>query len=126
MCLIVFLLIFFPSGLATSVVTSFYWIMIFLSAQTFEAMINFLGWSLSYGMFATICISGTLFIIFLIPETKGKNREQIELHYGRKSTVRRVSLRHSLTHRGIPDSSDSGEGGPGRENPSFQHEEEKV
>lgn len=77
--------------------------MIFLSAQTFEDMINFLGWSYSYGMFATICILGTVFIITIIPETKGKNAEAIELHYGRSSTVRRVSLRLSLVNRGIPD-----------------------
>jgi len=86
-------------------------------------MINGLGWSYSYGLFATLCILGTLFIITIIPETKGKNAEDIELHYGRRSTVRRVSLRNSLVNRGIPDIPPPTQYAGGVNNAGFQAED---
>jgi len=80
-------------GLSTSIVVSLYWTIIFVSAKTFDDLINFLGWTVSYGLFAGICVLGTIFIIMFVPETKGKTSEEIELHFKRKSTVRRVSLK---------------------------------
>jgi len=62
-----------------------------------------LGWTTSYAFFAGVCLLGSFFIFFVIPETKGKTSEEIEIHFNRKSTVKRVSLRNSLTLRNNPE-----------------------
>jgi len=80
-------------GLSTAVVIEFYYILSTLTTLFFGNITESLGWTLSYSMFALICLFGSIFILFVIPETKGKSAEQIELLFKRKSTVRRVSIR---------------------------------
>ena len=83
-------------GLATAVVIEFYYILSTLTTLFFGNITEKLGWTLSYGLFAAVCVIGALFIVFVIPETKGRSAEQIELLFKRKSTVRKVSIRSSM------------------------------
>ena len=40
-----------------------------------------IGVSGAYFMYAAICAAGTLFVLFLVPETKGKNPEELKVYF---------------------------------------------
>lgn len=65
-------------GLAMSVAVSALWIACFLVTYTFPIMNQRLGAAGTFATYAAICFAGFLFVLFLIPETKGKSLEQIE------------------------------------------------
>jgi hypothetical protein len=46
--------------------------------QFFPWMLSNIGGKISFGIFAFFSLAALLFIIFFIPETKGKSLEQIE------------------------------------------------
>ena len=52
----------------------------------FESNIeDVIGASGAYFMYAAICGTGTLFVLFLVPETKGKSPEDMKAYFqGRK------------------------------------------
>ena len=49
----------------------------FLVAQFIPSIGEALGKSSCYFMFSGIAVLGTLFVIFLVPETKGKSEDEI-------------------------------------------------
>lgn len=86
-------------GPAASVVTSFNWTCTFIVTKTFQDMIggqvfeNFisnilmilmdffvdlLGTHGAFWLFAAVCVVGVFFVIFFVPETRGKTLEEIE------------------------------------------------
>jgi cobalamin biosynthesis protein CbiD len=46
-------------------------------------MIEKLGQIITFGVFGGICILGTVIIAFIVPETTGKTREEIQLELRR-------------------------------------------
>ncbi|XP_046748573.1 facilitated trehalose transporter Tret1-like [Diprion similis] len=62
------------------------WSLAFAVTKIFINMKLAIGLPLSFGMFALICLSGTIFIAAIIPETKGRTKEEIQmkLHRMRK------------------------------------------
>ncbi|KAJ9573972.1 hypothetical protein L9F63_008630, partial [Diploptera punctata] len=62
----------------SSIAVCLNWALAFVVTKFFPVMINELGSELTYFTFFLICIAGTLFVIFLVPETRGKSREQIQ------------------------------------------------
>ena len=66
------------SGLATSV----NWIVVFVVTNLYGMMIDNLGSMLKFVIFGGMCIFGTIIIEFLVPETKEKPREEIQLEFG--------------------------------------------
>lgn len=65
-------------GLATSIAVLAMWIANFVLAQTFPSLSASLGQAGTFWIYAGICLIGTCFIYFYVPETKGKTLEQIE------------------------------------------------
>lgn len=65
-------------GIAMSVATCALWISSFLITYTFPVMNGALGVSGTFWIYAAICISGFLFILAKVPETKNKSLETIE------------------------------------------------
>ena len=65
-------------GAAISVAVSALWIACFILTYTFPLLNSALGPALTFWLYATICATGTLFIFWFVPETKGKSLEQIE------------------------------------------------
>ena len=65
-------------GLATSIAVLAMWIANFILALTFPSLNAGLGPAMTFWIYAGICLAGTVFIAFLVPETKGKTLEQIE------------------------------------------------
>jgi len=68
-------------GLATSIAVFAMWIANFVLALTFPSMFTYLGMARTFWIYAGVCIAGSLFIIFCVPETKGKTLEQIEREF---------------------------------------------
>ncbi len=65
-------------GAAMAVAVSSLWIACFLLTYTFPLLNANLGSAGTFWLYAAICLAGFLFIIFKLPETKGKTLEQIE------------------------------------------------
>jgi sugar porter (SP) family MFS transporter len=65
-------------GAAVSVAVSALWIACFILTYTFPLLNAGLGTAKTFWLYALICAAGFLFILFKVPETKGKTLEQIE------------------------------------------------
>jgi len=65
-------------GTAMSIAVGFLWIACFLLTYTFPIFKTLLGVSVTFWIYAGICVAGFLVILFRLPETKGKTLEQIE------------------------------------------------
>jgi SP family facilitated glucose transporter-like MFS transporter 8 len=55
------------------------WTLTFAVTKLFPIINRDLGPAVTYGGFCFICILGTLFVVFFVPETQGKSREEIQL-----------------------------------------------
>ena len=64
-------------GWASGVGVSVNWIMVFVITNVFGRMIQHWGPGIMFGMFGGMCLVGTLVVAVVVPETKGKTREQI-------------------------------------------------
>lgn len=67
------------SGLAASV----NWILVFAVTNLYGMMFENLGLTIRFRMFGGMCILGTVIIVFIVPETTGKTREEIQLELRR-------------------------------------------
>jgi MFS family permease len=68
-------------GVAVSVSVSALWIACFVLTFTFPALNAALGPAGAFWLYSGICVIGFLFILWRVPETKGKTLEQIERDY---------------------------------------------
>ncbi len=65
-------------GAAMSVAVCALWIACFILTYTFPMLNTMLGAAGTFWLYAAICVLGFIFILFKLPETKGKTLEQIE------------------------------------------------
>jgi len=65
-------------GTAISVAVSALWIACFILTYTFPLLNGALGTAKTFWLYAAICFAGFAFVLFWVPETKGKSLEQIE------------------------------------------------
>ena len=65
-------------GAAMAVAVSFLWIACFILTYTFPFLNAKLGSAGTFWLYAAICVGGFLFILWKLPETKGKTLEEIE------------------------------------------------
>jgi len=70
-------------GRAMSIATVSLWIACALVAQVFPIMLERLDGALTFGIFAVMCVVAFLFILIMVPETKGKTLEEIEKQWVR-------------------------------------------
>ncbi|XP_066253091.1 facilitated trehalose transporter Tret1-like [Euwallacea similis] len=64
-------------GTASSISASLNWLLAFLVTNQFSNLTNYLGIGLGFIVFSIICGFGTLFVVLLVPETKGKTIEEV-------------------------------------------------
>jgi SP family facilitated glucose transporter-like MFS transporter 8 len=72
----------FPSnvkGAASALSAAFNWILAFAVTKSFQNLLDVLGSPVTFWLFAVMCIVGTIFTAVLVPETKGKTLEEIQL-----------------------------------------------
>lgn len=65
-------------GIAGSAAGSFNWILAFVITKTFTNMRDAMGTSGAFWLFSAFSIVGTVFVFFVIPETKGKTLSEIQ------------------------------------------------
>lgn len=65
------------------------WFFAFLVINCFQYMADALGMSSSFGVFGIIGLAGTVFVAALVPETKGKTIEQVQIELYKKPNRRR-------------------------------------
>lgn len=65
-------------GIATSIAVLALWIANFVLSLTFPSLNASLGPAKTFWIYSGVCFIGALFIVFCVPETKGKTLEQIE------------------------------------------------
>lgn len=69
-------------GLAMSVATLCLWIACFILSSTFPVIVDKLGDPAAFWLYSGICVFTMLFVLFMVPETKGKSLEEIERSWG--------------------------------------------
>ncbi|XP_038208433.1 facilitated trehalose transporter Tret1-like [Zerene cesonia] len=86
-------------GSAASMATGFNWTCTFIVTKTFHnivAVINMYG---TVWLFAALCIAGLFFVIFFVPETRGKSLEEIEKKLtGGSRRVRNINGNKQMQH----------------------------
>lgn len=65
-------------GLAMAIATTALWVASFILTYTFPLLNNWLKAGGTFWLYAFICLSGFLFILRKLPETRGKSLEEIE------------------------------------------------
>ena len=65
-------------GRAISVATAVNWLAAFLVAQFFLSLVDAIGESVTFFLFALMCVATYVFVWFLVPETKGRSLEEIQ------------------------------------------------
>lgn len=74
-------------GIAGSVAGAFNWTLAFLITSTFVPMKNTFGDGPTFWVFAAFCVVGTVFTFFVVPETKGKSLNEIQLMLGGEKSL---------------------------------------
>jgi MFS family permease len=66
-------------GTAMSIAVAFLWIACFILTYTFPILNRMIGAAGTFWIYAGICLAGFFFLLFRLPETRGKSLESIEL-----------------------------------------------
>ena len=69
-------------GRAVAVATAVNWGAAFVVSQTFLSLVDAIGESLTFGLFALFCAVGFAWVYRQVPETKGRSLEQIQALWG--------------------------------------------
>ncbi len=65
-------------GMAVSLITLFNWILAFVVTGMYPHMIDLIHESGTFWLFGAVCLLGVAYVLFFVPETKGKTLDQIE------------------------------------------------
>lgn len=65
-------------GIASSIAAALNWVLAFTVTKLFQNMLDFLGTDLTFGVFTISTLLAALFVYFFVPETKGKDMEEIQ------------------------------------------------
>jgi sugar porter (SP) family MFS transporter len=68
-------------GAAMSIAALAHWVGNFTLTYFFPVIKENLGWANNFWLYGAICVVGFFVILFVLPETKGKSLEQIELDF---------------------------------------------
>ena len=61
-----------------SIATAVNWLFAFLVAETFLSIVDAIGESVTFFIFAALCAVTFVFVWYLVPETKGRSLEEIQ------------------------------------------------
>ena len=68
-------------GMAMSVCIFFLWASVYLVSQTFPMLLDSIGSAFTFWIYMVMAVFAFVFVFKLIPETKGKSLEEIELYW---------------------------------------------
>lgn len=66
-------------SLVASIATAFNWTCVYIVTGYVKSLMNSIGDSNAYYLFGSICILSCAFVVFVLPETKGRSNEQIQV-----------------------------------------------
>ncbi|XP_065348675.1 facilitated trehalose transporter Tret1-2 homolog [Cloeon dipterum] len=69
---------------ASAVAASCNWGLAFAVTKSFQSLVDALGSTGAFAFFAAVCVAAIFFTLFVVPETKGKSSEQIQLELTRR------------------------------------------
>lgn len=69
-------------GLAVGIVCVLASMVEFCVVKTYQNLLNWFQYGITFGIFAGCCCLGTVFVWFLVPETKNKTLHQIQIELG--------------------------------------------
>lgn len=72
-------------GIASALTAASAWILAFAVTKGFQNLLDLLGSPTTFWLFAVMCVAGTIFTVVLVPETKGKSLEDIQLELSGKT-----------------------------------------
>ncbi|XP_046429425.1 facilitated trehalose transporter Tret1-like [Neodiprion fabricii] len=72
-------------GIAGSSACTLNWLITFLVTRTYNDLVKAFGNYVTFWLYGLICALGVIFVIFIVPETKGKPLEQIQRELGAKT-----------------------------------------
>uniref|UniRef100_A0A1B6FS48 Major facilitator superfamily (MFS) profile domain-containing protein n=1 Tax=Cuerna arida TaxID=1464854 RepID=A0A1B6FS48_9HEMI len=75
-------------GPSTGIAVGLNWLYTFTVTKTFTPFKNWLGMGVTFGIFSVICAIGVVFVLLMVPETKGKSLDEIQKILGGKNTKR--------------------------------------
>jgi sugar porter (SP) family MFS transporter len=64
---------------ASAITASLNWFLAFIVTKSFQNMLQIMGSTAAFGFFSAICMAGTIFVALVVPETKGKSLEDIQI-----------------------------------------------
>ena len=67
--------------MAMSVCIFFLWVSVYVVSQTFPMLLASIGSAFTFWIYMVMSICAFVFVLKLIPETKGKSLEEIELFW---------------------------------------------
>ena len=77
--------------MAMSVCVFFLWVSVYVVSQTFPMLLASIGSAFTFWIYMVMSICAFIFVLKLIPETKGKSLEEIELFWLPKRNNEKVS-----------------------------------
>ncbi|XP_063990748.1 facilitated trehalose transporter Tret1 isoform X2 [Diachasmimorpha longicaudata] len=84
-------------GIAGSSACFFNWLMAFIVTRFYTPVQDALGSDWTFWIFAIICAVGVAFVLLIVPETKGKSLEEIQVELGgRRPTVARSNYSNKV------------------------------
>lgn len=66
-------------GIISSIAATLNWTLAFTVTKVFGNMKEVLGTPGAFGVFSVVCATGTIFVATIIPETKGRTRDVIQM-----------------------------------------------
>ena len=77
-------------GIAMSAVTAVIWATYLIVTLTFLSLIDLLGRPDTFWVYAVLCVASFVYVYFSMPETKGLSLEEIEEHWHKGKSTRKM------------------------------------
>lgn len=68
----------FVIGIASSIICMSNWVFVFLVTKFYSSLVSTIFIYNTFWLFTLFCVAGTFFVIYFVPETKGKTIEEIQ------------------------------------------------
>ncbi|XP_015608103.1 facilitated trehalose transporter Tret1 isoform X2 [Cephus cinctus] len=80
-------------GIAGSSACLFNWLMAFVVTKFYSDLVNSVGMAIPFFIFAAVSAVGTVFVFFVVPETKGKSLDEIQQELGGNPVVAQQGMK---------------------------------
>lgn len=72
----------FVPGIACSIVSMSHWLFVVLIIKFFTSLVSAIQIYNTFWVFTSFSVLGTFYVLFIVPETKGKTMEEVQVMLG--------------------------------------------